>query len=463
MKIISLPTTALSLATISLISFTSCNEDADIGSTLVGSDGAITVEDNFSLTGHSTPIGSVQSKTIMQLIGDIDAKGYGTFHSDFITQFMPAAALDSILQDDSQIDGLRLIMMYQAGQFVGDSIVPMGLEVYRLNKTLEAPIYSNANPNEYYSPSNLLASKSYTATNSQLSDSLAALSYREIYVDLPKSLGVELFDMYKSNPASYSDPYVFCDKFKGLYVKNSFGSGRVTKIGATVMQLLYHLDTKTDAGRDTTYRYEGNFYAVSPEIVTNNNITYSMSTILSDRIAAGEAIIVAPAGQEVELQFPINDVISYYTNNKKGLTVLNDLTFSLPAERISNTYGIEPPEYLLMIIKDDKKKFFENSQIPDNIRSFYAKYNSTKGEYDFGSMRQYLINMLNQKTIDSSDFTFTITPISISTETSGSSYYGTQSTQVTAVAPYIEQPAMTKLNLEKAKIVLTFSNQNTKK
>ena len=43
------------------------------------------------------------------------------------------------------IDSLKLLMFVPKGSLVGDSLAPMGLEVYRLNKQLTAPIFSNFN------------------------------------------------------------------------------------------------------------------------------------------------------------------------------------------------------------------------------------------------------------------------------------------------------------------------------
>lgn len=453
---------AASLLIASGLSLCSCNEDSNIGSSLVDIEGTITIADAFKVEGKSTPIGAVQSRTIMQLIGDIDAVGYGKFYSDFVTQFMPAASLDTLLTSDKQIDGLRLVMMYYPGQFVGDSITPMGLEVYRLNKTLTAPIYSNINPDSLYDKSQSLASQIYTAANLELNDSLSKLNYREIYVDLPRSLGVELFNLYKNSPETYVDPYKFCDAFKGLYVKSSFGSGRVTKIGATAMQMLYHYDTVNEAGNDTTYNYTGTFYAVSPEIITNNNIRYEMSSSLESRINNGETLLVAPAGREVEITFPLSDIIDYYRSNRSKLSILNDLTFTVPSAKIANNYGIEPPTYALLVLSSKKKEFFENSDVTDNVTSFYAKYDTKTGEYNFGSMRSYLLKMLEKEDITPDDYTFTITPVSLSIESVGSSYYGNQSNIVTSIAPYIEQPAMVQLKLDESKIILTFSSQNIK-
>lgn len=446
----------------SVVALPSCDEDTNIGSSLVGTEGVITIESNFSLSGHSTPIDAVQSRSVVQLIGNIDAEGYGKFYSDFVTQYMPAASIDSTLTSAQQIDGFRLLLAHNAGQFVGDSIVPMGIEVYRLTKDLEAPIYSSLNPDSYYNPGDLLASKTYTSSNSELPDTLADLSYREVLVDLPRELGVELFELYQQDPQAYLNPQEFCRTFKGLYVKSSFGSGRVTRMGASVLQMLYHQDTINSAGRDTTYNYVGNFYAVSPEIITNNNIRYEMSPALEQRINNGEPLIVAPAGQEVEFEFPIEKIIESYRKGSGNLSVLNDLTLSIPTQSISNDYNINPPANVLLVLKEKKKEFFQKSKVNDNITSFYSTYNTKTGEYDFSSMRTYMLDMMSKESLTKNDYTFVVTPVTVRTETTGSAYYGNQMTIVTAITPYIEQPAMVRLNLENAKIVLTYTNQNKK-
>lgn len=442
---------------------TSCEESNSIGSSLIQNENTIVIEEDFSVTGESVKNKKIQSRTITQLLGEIEAKGYGKFRSDFVTQFMPAAALDSTLVSAEDIDSVKLLMMFNSGSLVGDSVIPMGLEVYRLTKNLSAPIYSDFNPDEYYDHDSPIATRVYSANNIGLpTDSLKKLTYREIYVDLPRELGMELFDLYKTNPAAYLDPVTFSNYFHGLYVKSSYGSGRVTKIGATLIQLYYHYDTKNSAGRDTTYNYTGNFYSVSPEVVTNNNIDYAISSDLTQRVANGEKIVVAPAGMDVEIQFPLLDVIAKYKNEKGQLSIINDLTFAIPASKISNTYNINPPENLLLILKNKQQEFFEKSKVTDSKTSFYATYDSTTGTYSFSSMRQYLLDALNKESeLTADDYTFVITPVTINTE-STSSYYSSQTTYISSIVPYVEQPAMAQLDLDNAKIILTFSNQNLK-
>ena len=74
-------------------------------------------------------------------------------------------------------------------------------------------------------------------------------------------------------------------------------------------------------------------------------------------------------------------------------------------------------------------------------------------------MRQYIIELANKEEITDEDVTFTLTPISLSTESSGSSYYYSSTTYINDITPYVEAPAMVKLNLYDAKIKFTYSKQ----
>ena len=448
---------------IASIALTACGDTDSIGSSLIQSDNEIIIEDNFTLTGHSVENNKVQSRTAMLLIGSIDTDQYGKFDSDFVTQFMPVAQLDSTLTSEKDIDAVKLKLMFAPGNFVGDSVVPMGLEVFRLNKGLKAPIFSDFDPSDYYDHSKPIGSTIYATSNLELSDSLRELDHRDIYVDLDPDLGVELFKLYKSNPQIYNDPQTFAQHFRGIYVRNNYGSGRVTQIGATILQLYYHHDTVNDAGRDTTYNYIGNFYSATPEMLSNNNIAFDMAQPLRDKADAGHPIIVAPAGLDVEMTFPLRDIINFYRQHSGKLAVINNLTLSIPTAAISNSYGIRPPAQLLMVLKKDKDEFFNKCKVTDGVTSFYANYSDDTHSYDFSSLRSYLLDALQREDeLTADDFTFILTPVTVGDETVYDSYTGGYTTYVKDIVPYVQQPAMVELLLSDAKIEFTFTNQTIK-
>lgn len=439
---------------------TSCEDSPNVGSSLVEDESEVVIASEFTVAGRSIINPKVQSRTVKQVLGRINAKGYGTFSSDFVTQFMPSAQIDTENLTADNIDSLKLLFFVPNGSFVGDSIVPMGLEVYRLNKQLPAPIYSNFNPSDYYNPSDLLASKIYACNAVGASDSIKKLSYRLIDVPMPLALAKELYNLYVDDPSAYTFPASFAQHFPGIYVKNSYGDGRVVEIGSTMMRMYYHTTSTDSEGKETIKRYQGNYYAVTPEIVVNNNMAYAISPELNARISAGENIIVAPVGRDVELKFPIRDVIDYYHANSGSLAVVNSLTFEIPVEKIANDYGIEPPANLLMVLSSKKDAFFLNNELNNNVTSFYAAYDSDKHRYRFSGMRDYLLDILKKGDISPDDYTFTLTPVTIQTEVNSSnSYYGSSTTYVSSIDPYIGAPTMVSLDLEKAKVTLTFSKQ----
>jgi len=109
-----------------------------------------------------------------------------------------------------------------------------------------------------------------------------------------------------------------------------------------------------------------------------------------------------------------------------------------------------------MVPTNQMETFFAENQMPDGSTSFWATYSSSTGTYSFNSMRQYLVDMLQKEEITADDYTFTLVPVAISTETSSSS---SSTTVVTSCVPYLTKPTMCELNLSDAKITFTYSRQ----
>ena len=444
--------------------FSACDHTNNIGSSIIGENVEIITDSLFTITGKTIQNQRIQSRTTTQLLGSIDAGEYGIFYSDFVTQFLPST---QITTEGVIIDGLRLRMAVPRNTgFVGDSVIPMGLEVYALTKSLIYPIYSNFGEDieEYYDSNSPIGSAVYSTSTAGATDSVKALSYIEVPVQLPKELGQKLFDIYKENSQNYVIPERFTSLFPGLYVKSTYGDGRVVKIGSTIMTLDYHINAVNDEGRDTTYYYEGNYFSVSPEIITNNNINYRMSNSLSQKFNAGENLIVAPTGLDMEIEFPINAVLNSYLKNAGNIAVINSLQFTLPVEEIENEYSIVPPTSILMVRSDMKEEFFAKNMITDNISSFLGTYNSTSKCYEFPDMSPYLLDRIKNGNATQNQYTFTLTPVTVNTETNSTSYYyGTTTTTVSSIVPYVETPVMAKILLEDAKIILNYSKQTLKK
>lgn len=448
------------------IVFTACdNEVNNIGGSLVNDNLEIDIDSTFVVVGKSIENLRIQSRTVTQLLGSISSEEYGTFSSEYITQFMCANKIDTVGVSVDDIDSLIVVLNIPKGDIIGDSLIPMGLEIYPLTKQLPSPIYSDFNPEGYYDASKKLSSQIYKCNVAGENDTVKAYESRYVYAKLPVEIGRELFKKYKENPESYSNPDDFTKIFPGIFVKNSYGSGRVMRITQTSMRMYYSKHTKTTADKDTVISNVGYYFATKPEVVTDNLIDYKMSESLKKRIDNGDNIIVAPAGRDIEITFPALDVVKAYRERAGKVAVLNSLTFKIPVNAIENDYEIAPPTNIMMILSKDKDNFFIENKLADGVTSFVAEYNSTTGCYEFTGLRDYMLDLMKKSEIKPEDYTFVITPVSLVTtqEASTSYYYYSTQEKVNAVVPYISSPAMAELDLKNSKITLTFSRQVTKK
>lgn len=461
----SLPISLICAAALSLAAV-SCDDTSSVGNILDDGTVAIVIDSNFTVTGTTQANPVVQSRTISQLLGSIEAPVFGSIYSDFVAQFMPSKKIDTVNMKAENIDSVRLFLQTSLTGYVGDSLVPMGYEVYRLNRDLPYPIYSDFNPADYYDHTPL-ASGIYTASIANEPDSIKKMGLLALTTRLPVELGREIYNAYMDSPSTFNDPSQFINKvFKGLYIRSNYGSGRVTDYISTSIRLYYHKDVyNTDSARWETVRYAGDYLAVTPEVVVNNNIRYTPGAELKKMIAEGKQIIAAPAGYELDMEFPARELVASYNRYKDNLRVLTSLTFSVPVDSIANRYGITPPPYALLILKNKKADFFAKNSLTDNRTSFYATYDAVNGRYMFSGMRGYMQYLLGLDEITADDYTFTLVPVQVNREqgaSTGSYYYPTQSQVVTSIVPYVSTPAMGLIRLEDAKIRLAFSASSEK-
>lgn len=456
----------LILAFMAFTGFYSCTEE-EIGSSIIDTTSAIIQDSSFTLTGNSVLNSKVLARTSTQLVGQVSSPGFGQITSDVVTELMPVAAIDTAGTSIDWIDSCRLTLSIPENGFTGDSIVPMRLNVYALNKPLQSPIYSDFNPEGYYDPSQVLGSISYSVKSAQQTSTTTTSGeyyWRELHVPMPVEFAKSIYSLYLTHPEAFADPAEFKKYFPGLYIANSFGSGRVMNFYATELEVFYRQHADLDDGVDTIYPANRQSYVGStPEVLTNNNIRLSVDDNVKQMVNNGEAIVMGPAGYEVKVNFPIQEIIdSYKANTKDALAVINSLSLEIPAEAIENKYDIEPPKCLLLVKEGKKDEFFAGDSLTNNKNSFYAYYNSSKKSYTFNGMREYITDIINNKggIATSEDINLILTPIDITTYTQQASYYSSASTVVTKIAPSVSIPSIAKLRLDKAKIKIVYSRQS---
>lgn len=452
---------------LAVVGLFSCEESSEVGSSLIKSEISVEVDSSFMISGRTVSVTTFNARSMTQLIGRFSAPEYGDLQCSFVTQLMPAVSMnipDSITAE--MVDSLRLRFRFANGDLTGDSLAPQQLKVYQLTKQLPSDITNAFNPEGYYDSKTPLGVKSYTGSALGMKDSLFNVyATRSIFVDMPKKMAVDIFNAYRTNPELFQWPENFNKVFHGIYVEQAFGRGCVINISSTDMILYYHTTYKTNTvndegqtvsvekiARDTT-----TLFSVSPEILSSNNIKYTVAESLKNRVANGELVMTSPTGYNVEITFPTQDILDKYWSANFNLAVINNLTFSVPVKEIKNDYDITPAPYLLMVKSSELDDFFSSSKVPDNKTSFYATYDSENKQYNFSTMREYIVELMRAgATVAPEDCEFTLVPVYIATETSG--MYST-TTVVTSCTPYIYMPTMCILNIEDAKVKFTFSKQ----
>lgn len=466
---------SLLLAIAGAFSLMSCEDNvSEIGGTIVPGEVKITVDSIETVLEAQTVYEPVyDARTMTKLLGRINAPEYGNLDCAFVTQMLSANRLvipDSITVND--IDSMRLVMTVIRGSVTGDSLAPQQLKVFRLTKQLPKEITNEFDPTGYYDPDSPLGTQSYTLSAIAKSDSAFLKDYYiRIPVMLPKELAVETFNAYKKDPTVFQWPETFNSYFPGLYVKQNFGNGCIGTISAVQAftywhrtELRYEKDTENSTESNTKYHYVPYtvrdsiaLFSSQPEVLSSNMVKYEPSQSLRSLVARGNRLITTPGGYQVKIKFPAKAIIDKYKNDLGRLSVISKLTMEIPAKSITNDFNIGVVPTLLMVKTSEREEFFNKNKIPDNKKSFYATYDSSKGSYSFTAFRDYIIELINKGEVTDEDIDFSLVPVILTTEDVEG--YNSTTTYVTKCAPYIGRPTMTLFDMSKVRIVFTFSNQ----
>ena len=113
----------------------SCVDDT-IGTSLSNNDLHIVSDSTFTVSGVSERNEVILTRTMTQLLGAINVKNFGELKSDFVCQFLPSTSIDTTNLTVDMIESINLIMRSPIGAYTGDSIMPMRVNVYQLEKQL---------------------------------------------------------------------------------------------------------------------------------------------------------------------------------------------------------------------------------------------------------------------------------------------------------------------------------------
>jgi hypothetical protein len=367
----------------------SCNDDmTNIGTSILSPSDVISVSaDTFTLTAQTIRLDSVYAKTTQCLLGQMYDPLYGNIKADFICQFYCEENFKFAQTPfENKIDSMELVIWYSGSSWLGDSIIPMQVSVYEVDKPLKRNFYTNSNLENYCNMSQPLGKKTYTAYDLSFYDTLppGGLYYtHNIIVKLPQELGQKFYDESIREPSAFSSQASFNQFFPGLYITTTFGSGNLIQTeGENVyLQVFYNYMSKNSEGVDTLIR-TAEFFTNSKEVIQISRFeNENMDELLVPNNT--HTYIKSPAGVCTRLTVPTSEIEKTVDVKKR---YINDFTLNLhylPTEEWN--YAYTPPAYMLLIPEDSVKTFFENEKVEDNISCFlsYQQVNSVYSVYGY--------------------------------------------------------------------------------
>lgn len=418
-----------------------CNDNlTEVGiNTMPPTDGVEARADTFYMTSKTLMSDSVYARTTAGALGELVDPMFGTLKSDYLCQFYcPDNFSFNHKPINGKIDSVEFKVFYRS--WTGDSLTPMRVQLYQVTTPLQRNYYTNIDPKQFSDMKTLLGSKTYTAHDMTVSDSIRTSGsfMPNITVRMPKDFGQHFYDETINHPASFANQDAFNKFFPGIYVTTTFGTGNIINVYSSEMYIFYKYMTTGSAGQDSIVKTYENFNVTSEVIQLNRFKNSNISHLIQPNDSV--SYLRSPAGVYTEFTIP-SKAIATVINGR----ILSNMNLTLKAFPQDDwDFAFEPPSDILILPSDSVDKFFKNNQIENNNTAFRASYSYSSRSYDFSNICNILKDHI-EKAPDK-DLRVSIIPIERKIG-STSSYYGS-STYTAAINNYLE-PSGVKLRTNK--------------
>lgn len=431
-----------------------CDDNlTEVGTTIQPPGDLITVyTDTFQMKASTVRLDSVFAKTSVCLLGEMYDPVYGNIKADILCQFYCEEGFEfAKTPHEGKIDSVELMIIYpnnsRGGLNVyGDTVTPMQVSVYPVNKPLKRNFYTNEHPENYCDMKNPLGAATYTAYDFSISDSVRQATDSDgnpifspyINVRLSTELGQKFYDESVNNPSTFASQEAFNEFFPGVYITNTYGSGNLIKTqGENIwMRIFYDYALQDSAGNDSL-AHAVQWFNVSKEVIQVNRFKNSnIDQLLEDNPT--HAYVKSPAGVCTKLVLPTTQIAKEVDINDRYINGFNlDLKY-LPEDEWDYAYA--PPSHLLLLPEDSVVTFFEKGSVENNQTSYVSfmyyvsssdsytssaatgiGYNSSTRTYSFGN-----ISTLLKKHIENSpdkDLNLLVIPVTRTSASSNGAYY----------------------------------------
>ncbi len=358
-----------------------CNDDLGlVGPSIQPPEDRIPVyNDTFHIEVSTVLMDGVYAKTDTALLGEIYDPLYGNLKSDYMCQFYcPDNYQFKYKPIEGRIDSVDFQIYYESS--VGDTLVPMRAEIFRLTSPLKKDYYTNFDPAEYCDMQQSMGMRTYTAYNEKATD--VEKANPRVTIPVPREFGQNFYDETINRPETFKNQATFNQFFPGLYVTTTFGTGNVLNVRSSYLNIYYNYYIKGSTGQDSAVVGRESFNVTQEVIQLSRFKNTDMGPLLQPN--ENEAYIKSPAGVCLKITLPMKEIAPIV----KG-RVLNNLPLTLKAYPQADwKYAFQPIPYLMILPEDSVKSFFENGKVNDNITSFTSAWFGTKVSqaYTFGNL-----------------------------------------------------------------------------
>ncbi|MDR0768484.1 MAG: DUF4270 domain-containing protein [Dysgonamonadaceae bacterium] len=374
--------------------YLSCEDSfvSEIGTGIMPDEDNIDVFDTvIPITLQTVEVDSIYAKTINGSLGEYYDPTFGSLNAGFACQFYPSVGFDNIQNlVDNQVDSIFLDIYYS---YIGDSLTPMELTVYPIDKPLEKNYYTSVDPERFVDMTTIIKKYSYTADSSGL-----------LSIPMPVEWAQRYIDSIRLDPTLDRDKDRFIEMFPGLYFKSTYGSGRMLYVENTSLAIKYRTNEqgKSSASVDSAY------WAVTKEIIQINSYKNTNPTINDGNNST--VYIKSPVGMFTEITVPIPKIVEKIGKKKFNSVKLilnaypkNEWDYSLDFPGLytylQTSSGVATN--LLLIPSDSTKNFFEQQRVADNVTSYTTTFTSSDYTYTFNNISNLIQYAIDNNPADS--------------------------------------------------------------
>lgn len=436
------------------LAISSCDEDtSNMGNTLTGTvDRFVIATDTFDVTTRSIKADSVLCRSPYTYLGCVKDPETGSYiTSDFTTQFslLEDEASNVFIHKDSVIsrdadnqpiaDSCFVSIMVNA--YMGDSLAALKLCMYEMSKPLEENkfYYTNFSPAEegYLRDDGFYAMNMFSISDLTLSDSLRnmrrngtyyeaiSIPMNDVYKDTQGNMynnyGTYIMRQYYQHPEYFKNSQTFREKVcPGFYFDIVNGSGVMAEIAQVQLTVYYRAKAN-----DATYVFSESFRGTE-EVLQTSHFTDDDENL--DQLVSETrwTYMKAPDGIFTEVTLPVDDI--KLNHEKDTLTSARIIFRGMKEKSELSEELLQEPENMLMVKADSLYSFFEERNLPNNITSYLATYNSSWNTYSFNNISGLINDMYAHRGQTKNWNKVVLVPVQITTTATSTSTSTTTST-----------------------------------